>query len=186
MYPACIWHVSRMSPSYQIHLSLDAFEIHVSHHVSWMYPACILITLSYTCIPHVSPMYPACFSHVSRMYLTCIARAFLLADVPTLKQVQRHAKEMKRAKTAAVHLDLLIDLKHLALRYYEPMPAPLTLMPPSGTQLAAQQTAAAVLPPVGAPSGTQLDAQHASRRPLQFFRRSAAAHPQHRARRSDG
>ena len=66
---------------------------------------------------------------------------------------------MKRAKTAAVHLDLLIDLKHLALRYYEPMPAPLTLMPPSGTQLAAQQTAAAVLPPVGAPSGTQLDAQ---------------------------
>ena len=104
-------------------------------------------------------MYPACFPHVSRMFLTCIARAFLLADVPTLKQVQRSAKEMKRAKTAAVHLDLLIDLKHLALRYYEPMPAPLTLMPPSGTQLAAQQTAAAVLPPVGAPSGTQLDAQ---------------------------
>ena len=67
-------------------------------------------------------MYPACFPHVSRMYLTCIARAFLLADVPTLKQVQRHAKEMKRAKTAAVHLDQLIDLKHLALRYYEPMP----------------------------------------------------------------
>ena len=28
---------------------------------------------------------------------------------------------MKRAKTAAVHLDLLIDLKHLALRYYEPI-----------------------------------------------------------------
>ena len=54
---------------------------------------------------------------------------------------------MKRARTAAVHLDQLIDLKHLALRYFEPMPAPLSLnMPPSGTQLAAQQTAAAVLP----------------------------------------
>jgi hypothetical protein len=54
MYPACILitsedtcisHVSRMYPaclnSYQIHLSLDAFEIHVSR----MYLACI---------PHVS------------------------------------------------------------------------------------------------------------------------------------
>ena len=120
--------------------------MYLDHPFIYMYPACI---------PHVSRMYPACFPHVSG----CIARAFLLADVPTLKQVQRRAKEMKRAKTAAVHLDLLIDLKHLALRYYEPMPAPLTLMPPSGTQLAAQQTAAAVLPPVGAPSGTQLDAQ---------------------------
>ena len=59
MYLACISHVSRMSPSYQIHLSLDAFEIHVSHHVSWMYPACILITLADTCISHVSRMYPA-------------------------------------------------------------------------------------------------------------------------------
>ena len=41
-------------------LSLDGFEIHVSdHHVSRMYPACILITLADTCILHVSRMYPA-------------------------------------------------------------------------------------------------------------------------------
>ena len=61
------------------------------------------------------------------------------------KQLQRHAKEMKRAKTAAVHLDLLIDLKHLDLRYYEPMPAPLTLMPPAEGQ--------SVLPCEGNPCG---------------------------------
>ena len=65
---------------------------------------------------------------------------------------------MKRAKTAAVHLDQLIDLKHLALRFYQPMPQPLSLMPPSGTPLAAQQTDAAVLPLAG-PSGTQLATQ---------------------------
>ena len=35
----------------------DEFEIHVSHHVSRMYPACILITLAG--ISHVSRMYPA-------------------------------------------------------------------------------------------------------------------------------
>jgi hypothetical protein len=91
-------------------------------------------------------MYPACIPHVSRMYLSCIARAFLLADVPTLKQLQGHAREMKRAKTAAVHLEQLIDLKNLALKYFEPMPPPLSLMPPSGTPLAAQQTDAAALP----------------------------------------
>ena len=62
-------------------------------------------------------------------------RAFLLAGVPTLQQLQGRAREMKRAKTAAVHIEQLIDLKHLALSYFEPMPAPLTLMPPSGTQL---------------------------------------------------
>ena len=40
--------------------SLDEFEIHVSdHHVSRMYPACILITLADTCILLVSRMYPA-------------------------------------------------------------------------------------------------------------------------------
>ena len=53
MYLACISHVSSMSPTYQIHLSLDAFEIHVSHHVFRMfrmYPTCILITLADTCI----------------------------------------------------------------------------------------------------------------------------------------
>ena len=59
MYPSCILYVSRMSPSYQIHICLDEFEIHVSHHVSRMYPACILITLADTCIPHVSRMHPA-------------------------------------------------------------------------------------------------------------------------------
>ena len=85
MYPACIPHVSHMSPSYQIHLSLDAFEIHVSR----MYPACILMTSEDTCIPHVSRMYLAhlryvllrihlrymyssCIPHVSRMYPPCI------------------------------------------------------------------------------------------------------------------
>ena len=41
-----------------------------------------------------------------------------------MQQLQGRAKEMKRARTAAVHLDQLIDLKHLALRCYEPMPAP--------------------------------------------------------------
>jgi len=74
------------------------------------------------------------------MYLLCILRAFLLAGVPTLQQLQGRAKEMKRARTAAVQLDQLIDLKNLALTYFQPMPEPLTLMPPSGTQLAAQQT----------------------------------------------
>lgn len=216
MYLACILHVSRMSPSYQIHICLDEFEIHVSHYVSRMYLACILITLADTCIPHVSRMYPAsqirtsqdtfgihvshyvswkyfacilhvssnhcryiysacilhvfcmypayllhvscmyprtsadtCIPHVflmffacipcvSRMYPACIARAFL-AGVPTLQQLQGRARAMKRAKTAAVHLDQLIDLKHLALSYFEPMPAPLTLMPPSGAQLSSRR-----------------------------------------------
>ena len=63
MYAACILHVSRMSPSYQIRLSLDAFEIHVSHDcnmiVSQMYPVCILITSADTCIPNLSCMYLA-------------------------------------------------------------------------------------------------------------------------------
>ena len=59
MYLACILHVSRMSPSYQIHICLDEFGIHVSHHVSLMYPSCILITLADTCISHVSRMYLA-------------------------------------------------------------------------------------------------------------------------------
>ena len=87
MYPACIPHVSRMCtacilittedtciphvsrmypaciPSYQIHLYLDAFEIHVSHYVSHylsrMYLVCILITSEDTCILHVSRMYLA-------------------------------------------------------------------------------------------------------------------------------
>ena len=82
MYAACILNVSRMSPSYQIRLSLDAFEIHVSHNVSQMYPVCIWITSADTCIPNVSCMYLAsqlltsldifevcisdCIPHVSR------------------------------------------------------------------------------------------------------------------------
>ena len=53
MYPACLLH------SYQIRLSLDAFEIHVSHNVSQMYPLCILITSADTCIPNISCMYLA-------------------------------------------------------------------------------------------------------------------------------
>ena len=73
-----------------------------------------------------------------------------------MKMLQGRAKEMKRTKTAAVQLEQLLDLKNLALRYFQTMPEPLTLMPPSGTQLAAQQTAAAALPLAGPPSGTQL------------------------------
>lgn len=122
-------------------------------------------------------MYPACILHVFRMYLTCISRAFLLADVPTLKQLQGHAREMKRARTAAVHLEQLIDLKNLALKYFEPMPPPLSLMPPSGTPLAAQQTDAAVLPLAG-PSGTQLATQRMDARavlPLAGFSGSASS-----------
>jgi len=59
MYAACILNVSRMSPSYQIRRSLDAFEIHVSHDVFQVYFACILITSADTCIPNVSRMYLA-------------------------------------------------------------------------------------------------------------------------------
>ena len=44
-----------------------------------------------------------------------------------MKQLQGHGREMKRAKTAAVHLEQLIDLKNLALKYFEPMPPPLSL-----------------------------------------------------------
>jgi hypothetical protein len=105
----------------------DTFIPHVSLinlacilHVSCMYPR----TSADTCIPHGSRMDPACISHVSRMYPSCISRAFLRAGVPTLPELQRRAKTMKRARTAAVHLDQLIDLKHLALSYFEPMPAP--------------------------------------------------------------
>ena len=89
MYPACILHVSRMSPSYQIHKSVwmnDYLRYMYSHHVSRMYPECILITPLQI---HVSRMYPACIlhlgyvplkihdeihvsHHVSRMYPECI------------------------------------------------------------------------------------------------------------------
>ena len=127
MYPACILmtsedtcipHVSRMYLASEIRTSPDTFEIHVSHYVFLMYPACILHVSSNRC----RYMYPACIPHVSHMYLLCILRAFLLAGVPTLQQLQGRAKEMKRARTAAVQLDQLIDLKNLALTYFQPMP----------------------------------------------------------------
>jgi hypothetical protein len=64
MYPACI-------PSYQIHLSPDAFEIHVSHYVSHyvsrMYPVCILITSEDTCILRVSRYHGACACSVRQI-----------------------------------------------------------------------------------------------------------------------
>ena len=82
-----------------------------------MYPACILHVSSNRC----RYMYPICIPHVSHMYLLCILRAFLLAGVPTLQQLQGREKEMKRARTAAVQLDQLsIDLKNLALTYFQP------------------------------------------------------------------
>ena len=81
-----------------------------------MYPR----TAADTCIPYVSRMYPTCIS-----YPTCVPPA----GVPTLQELQGRAKEMKRARTAAVQLDQLIDLKNLALTYFQPMPEPLTLMP---------------------------------------------------------
>ena len=134
MYLGSISHVSFMYPR----TTADTFIPHVSCmysacilHISCMYPACILEHLQihvsrmyFSCFPHASLVYPACIPNVSRMYPSCISRAFLLAGVPTLQQLQGRAKEMKRARTAAVHLDQLIDLKHLALRYYAPMPAP--------------------------------------------------------------
>ena len=82
---------------------------------------------------------------------------------------------MKRAKTAAVQLDQLIDLKNLALTYFQPMPEPLTLMPPSGTQLAAQQTDGAALPLAGPPSGTQLAAQQTAAAALPLAGSSSSA-----------
>jgi hypothetical protein len=139
MYPACILHLRYVT--LRIHLRYMYLIICIPY-VSRMYPPCILEPLQI----HVSHMYLACIPHVSHVYLSCILCAFLLAGVPTLQQLQGRAKEMKRARTAAVHLDQLIDLKNLALTYFQPMPEPLTLMPPSGTQLAAQQTDAAALP----------------------------------------
>ena len=74
-----------MYPSSQIRTSEDTFEIHVSLHVSRMYPACILITLADTCIAHVPRMYPTSqirtsqdtfeihvSQYVSWMYPACI------------------------------------------------------------------------------------------------------------------
>jgi hypothetical protein len=79
-----------MYPSSQIRTSEDTFEIHVSLHVSRMYPACILITLADTCIAHVSRMYPTSqirtsqdtfeihvSQYVSWMYPACIPHVSL-------------------------------------------------------------------------------------------------------------
>ena len=78
MYRACVMHVSwtyldvsqiqQDTSGYnkihlQIRTSLDTIEIHVSHYVSLMYPACIVNaprTSADTCISYVSRMYPAC------------------------------------------------------------------------------------------------------------------------------
>jgi len=64
----CILHVSRMYLAPQIRTSLHTFEIHVSHDVSLMYPACIL----YVSWNHCRYMYSACIPHkslhVSHMY----------------------------------------------------------------------------------------------------------------------
>jgi hypothetical protein len=65
MNAACILHVSRVSPSYQIRLSLDAFEIHESHDcisdVSRMY-------LDHLC----RYLYPKCI-----LYVSCISDTYL-------------------------------------------------------------------------------------------------------------
>ena len=116
MYLACIPHVSCISDTY--------LSGYIRIHLGYMYPIMYLVdvslmysdTLADTCIPHVSR---ACIPNESRMYPSCIARsyafAFLLADVPSLKFLQARAKEIKRARTAAVHLEQLIDLKRIWL-----------------------------------------------------------------------
>jgi len=53
-------NTSPLTPEIRVpHVSL-----HVSTHVSRMYPACILITSEDTCIPHVSCMEPSCIPHL--------------------------------------------------------------------------------------------------------------------------
>ena len=140
MYPACILHL-RYVPL-RIHLRYMYPNLYLGSipHVSLMYPRttadtfiphvslinlAFMMNVSCMCILeplqiHVSRMDPACIPHVFRMYpsWSCISRAFLLVGVPTLPELQRRAKTMKRARTAAVHLDQLIDLKHLAFKYY--------------------------------------------------------------------
>ena len=58
--------------------SLDTIEIHVSHYVSLMYPACILNVSSNL----YGYMYLICITYVSRMYPACIPRArYIYPDV---------------------------------------------------------------------------------------------------------
>ena len=73
----CPVHIHQDTSGYnkihlQIRTSLDTIEIHVSHYVSLMYPACILNVSSnlyrymyLICIPHVSRMYSTCKIHIS-------------------------------------------------------------------------------------------------------------------------
>jgi hypothetical protein len=68
----------------QIRTSLDTIEIHVSHYVSLMYPACILNVILNVSSNLCRYMYPACIPHVSHvqdtyilMYLICIPKFFL-------------------------------------------------------------------------------------------------------------
>ncbi len=112
MYPACFLHL-RYVPL-RIHLRY-MYLIMYSSCIPHVSPICILEPLQI----HVSHMYPACIPHVSLtcMYPTCVPP---IAGVPTLQQLQGRAKEMKRARTAAVQLDQLIDLKNLALTYFQP------------------------------------------------------------------
>ena len=69
--------------------------------------------------------------------------------VSPLPKLQSATKEMKRARTVAKKLDRLADLKQFALCYTEP----LRLMPPSGTQVAVQAVADALL---AYPGGTKV------------------------------
>jgi hypothetical protein len=70
----CPVHIHQDTSGYnkihlQIRTSLDTIEIHVSHYVSLMYPACILNVSSNLCrMIHVSHMYPACIPRARYIY----------------------------------------------------------------------------------------------------------------------
>jgi hypothetical protein len=86
MYPdrilMCPVHIIQDASRYnkihilQIRTSLYTIEIHVSHYVSLMYPACILHVSSNLC----RYMYLICIPHVSRMYVPR-ARYILYLDM---------------------------------------------------------------------------------------------------------
>ena len=63
--------------------------------------------------------------------------------VPTLDQLQRSRKEMKRVKKGPTMLQDLHDLKILALEHTQP----LQLMPPAGTAVGTAATAVRGCPP---------------------------------------
>ena len=98
-------------------------------------------------------MYPAalraCIPTVSRSILVYLnPNPVFCTGVSPLPKLQSATKEMKRARTVAKKLDRLADLKQFALCYTEP----LRLMPPSGTQVAVQAVADALL---AYPGGTK-------------------------------